>query len=261
MIGILYFVVIIIANTIGAISGMGGGVIIKPIFDLIDYHSVAAISFYSTVAVFTMSISSTLRQLARGQSINFSIVLWISLGALVGGVLGNSVFEQLLLLFDNEKDVQLIQIIITVGSLLFAFLYTRYPWRSFQLMTYSGYLSCGVILGFLASLLGIGGGPINVSLLMLMFSLPIKEATVYSIATIFFSQLAKLLTILFGSGLARYDLSVLLYIIPAAILGGLIGAALSQLLSAKKVTSIFLIVILVVLFINIYNGVHLLSLV
>ncbi len=59
MIGLIYFVVIVLANTVGAISGMGGGVLIKPILDLIGVHSVAGISFYSTVAVFTMSIVST----------------------------------------------------------------------------------------------------------------------------------------------------------------------------------------------------------
>ena len=44
-IGIVYFIVIVLANTLGAISGMGGGVIIKPVFDMIGVHSVAAISF------------------------------------------------------------------------------------------------------------------------------------------------------------------------------------------------------------------------
>ena len=44
MIGLIYFVVIVLANTVGAISGMGGGVLIKPILDLIGAHSVAGIS-------------------------------------------------------------------------------------------------------------------------------------------------------------------------------------------------------------------------
>ncbi|MCZ1638388.1 sulfite exporter TauE/SafE family protein, partial [Enterococcus faecium] len=33
MIGFIYFIVIVLANTVGAVSGMGGGVLIKPIFD------------------------------------------------------------------------------------------------------------------------------------------------------------------------------------------------------------------------------------
>ncbi|MGG5329768.1 TSUP family transporter [Enterococcus sp. AZ163] len=254
MIGILYFLVVILANTLGAISGMGGGVLIKPIFDFIGAHSVAAISFYSTVAVFTMSIVSTTRQVSSGRKFNWKIVSGVSAGAVLGGILGNVTFEVLLKLLTDEKMVQLVQIILTIMTLLFAFLYTRYEWRSFHFRSVVAYIICGLLLGFLASLLGIGGGPINVSLLMLMFALPIKEATIYSICTIFFSQLAKLITIACSTGFARYDLSMLIYIIPAAIIGGIIGAKFSNILSAKRVTFVFQLVVLIVLLINIYNG-------
>lgn len=111
-----------------------------------------------------------------------------------------------------------------------------------------------MILGFLASLLGIGGGPINVSLLILMFGFPIKEAMLYSIASILFSQLAKLITIGFSTGYIRYDLKFLIYIIPAAVIGGLLGVKLSNLFSPKKVMIIFQVIIIMVLLINIYNG-------
>lgn len=111
---------------------------------------------------------------------------------------------------------------------------------------------------FLASLLGIGGGPINVSVLMLLFSLPIKEATVYSICTIFFSQFAKLITIALTTGFGQYDLTVLWFVVPAAIIGGSLGAKLSNVLSPNKVTVVFQGVILLVLLINLYNGYRLL---
>lgn len=253
LVGIIYFIVIIIANTVGAISGMGGGVIIKPVMDLFGFHSVAAISFYSTVAVFTMSISSTLRQLESGQKVHWRIVVWVSLGSILGGIFGNLAFEALLLYFANEQSVQLLQIVLTIFTLAFAFLYTRCHWRSFTCHSFLSYFLCGLLLGFLSSLLGIGGGPINVALLMLLFSMPIKSATFYSICTIFFSQLAKLITIATGLGFERYDLSVLLYIIPAAIVGGILGAYARQLLSPEKVTYVFQSVILVVICINLYN--------
>lgn len=258
MIGILYFIVIILANTIGAVSGMGGGVIIKPIFDFIGAHNVASISFYSAVAVFTMSIVSTSRQLTSGRKFNWQIVCWVSVGAVLGGILGNTVFEAFLRWFGDQDVVQLIQVVLTVITLIFALLYAKYDWRNFHFTHVVWYFSCGLLLGFLASLLGIGGGPINVSLLMLLFSLPIKEATVYSICTIFFSQLAKLVTIAFSSGFSRYDLTMLWFVIPAAIIGGLLGANLSNMLSPKKVTLIFQGVIILVLLINLYNGYRLL---
>lgn len=254
IIGLLYFIVIVLANTVGAVSGMGGGVIIKPVLDFIGADSVASVSFYSTVAVFTMALVSTLRQLKSGMKFNWTLIGWISGGAIIGGVLGNVTFEALLNVFADESLVKLIQIVLTIVTLVFAFLYTKYDWQNFKLDNVLWYLACGLILGFLASLLGIGGGPINVSLLMLLFSMPIKEATIYSIATIFFSQLSKIVTIAFTAGFARYDLTMLAFVIPAAIVGGLLGAKASNILSPKKVTVVFQGVIILVLLINIYNG-------
>lgn len=254
MIGILYFIVIVLANTIGAVSGMGGGVIIKPVFDFIGAHDVVTISFYSATAVFTMAVVSTTRQLISGYKFSWSIIGWVSIGSVLGGFLGNIAFEFFLSLFESKDIVQLIQILLTIITLAFAFLYIKYNWRNFRFTHIIWYFICGLILGFLASLLGIGGGPINVSLLMLLFSLPIKEATVYSVCTILFSQLAKLFTIAFTTGFGRYDLTMLWFIVPAAIMGGMLGARFSNILSPEKVTIVFQNVILFVLFINFYNA-------
>lgn len=254
LIGIIYFVVIVLANTIGAVSGMGGGVLIKPILDLIGAHSVATISFYATVAIFVMSFVSTWRQVKKGSEINFHLAGYVAAGSIVGGILGNLAFELLLALFAEESSVKLIQIALTLVTLIFALLYSCFDWKHYRLKEGKWYVIAGLVLGFLASLLGIGGGPINVSLLMLLFSMPIKQATLYSITTIFFSQLAKLVTIAFATGFGRFDLSMLFYVIPAAILGGVLGSQLSNILSAKKVTLVFQSFLVVVLLINLYNG-------
>lgn len=253
-IGIIYFIVIVLANSIGAVSGMGGGVIIKPILDFMGTDSVAAVSFYSTVAVFTMSIVSTSRQIKAGIRLDWLKVFFISFGAVIGGSFGNIVFEFFLQVFTDEKNVMLIQIVVTIITLALAFWYSQYGRTSFHLEKTWVFVVCGFLLGFLASFLGIGGGPINVSLMMLLFSMPIKEATVYSIATIFFSQLAKLSGIALWSGFARFDLSMLYFVVPAAIVGGILGARLSQLLPTAYVTRIFQGVILLVLAINVWNG-------
>lgn len=256
--GFIYFVVIILANTAGAISGMGGGVIIKPVLDTLGFHSLAAISFYSSVAVFTMAIVSTLKQFRNGLSLKISVALLVSVGSVVGGVLGNTVFEELLNFFSEEKYVQLIQICLTIMTLLFAYLYTTY-WanKTLQLSNSGWYVLIGLFLGFISTLLGIGGGPINVALLMLCFGIPIKEATVYSIITIFFSQAAKLVTISQLTGFDRFDLSLLLYVISAAIIGGFVGATISGKVSSKRITQIYQVVIILVLLLNLWNGVHL----
>ena len=91
MIGLIYFVVIVLANTVGAISGMGGGVLIKPILDLIGAHSVAGISFTQQLRYSRCPLFLTVRQVSSGKSLNWQIVGWVSSGAVVGGVVGNCI--------------------------------------------------------------------------------------------------------------------------------------------------------------------------
>ncbi|MCU9613051.1 sulfite exporter TauE/SafE family protein [Caldibacillus lycopersici] len=254
-IGIIYFFVIIFANAVGSLTGMGGGVIIKPIFDAIGAHSLVAISFYSCVAVLTMSLVSTIRQWRSGGRFKGKPAIMIIIGSIFGGILGNIGFEQLLVIFSKDSTVQWIQILLTIISLIFALLYTMKGWKSLQLTGLLSYGLIGICLGFLASLLGIGGGPINVAILMFFFGIPIKKATAYSILTILFSQLSKFLTIGFTVGYVSFDLSILLAIIPAAILGALIGAKLSKILVDKAVLIAYQAIVILVIILNISNGV------
>ncbi len=51
---IIYSIIVLCATMIGAITGLGGGIIIKPAFDVVGMDTTSMISVYSTVAVFTM---------------------------------------------------------------------------------------------------------------------------------------------------------------------------------------------------------------
>ena len=116
------------------------------------------------------------------------------------------------------------------------------------------YFLVGLFLGGLATLLGIGGGPINVTLLMVLFSIPIKEATVYSIITIFFSQCSRLITIGLSTGYGGFDLSLLYWVISAAVIGGGLGGKLSGIFSDTLVMKIFKVVVISVIILNLWNG-------
>lgn len=249
---LIYFIVIILANTIGSISGMGGGVIIKPIFDYIAFDSVMTTSFYSSVAVFVMSIVSTIRQVQAGHKIDFVIIFNLALGSIIGGYLGSLSFDYLLSL-SGPQNSQLVQIILTIVVLIFSILSTKNIFKQYFLRKIYWYYSAGIILGFLSSFLGIGGGPINVAVFIIFFGIPIKIATVYSITTILFSQFSKIFSLLIFSNFNDYNYRVLIYIICAGALGGLLGAKFSSVLSENKVSFIFQIVVLLVLFLNFYN--------
>ena len=65
MVLILYGFVVFLATLLGSFVGLGGGVIIKPVLDVINAHSLTEISFFSSCAVFAMSITSTTRHTLR----------------------------------------------------------------------------------------------------------------------------------------------------------------------------------------------------
>ena len=50
---LLYPIIVFLETALGTTSGVGGGAIIKPVFDLIGIDNVTVIGIYSTIAVFS----------------------------------------------------------------------------------------------------------------------------------------------------------------------------------------------------------------
>lgn len=111
----------------------------------------------------------------------------------------------------------------------------------------------GLILGALASFLGIGGGPINVAIFALLFSMNTKDAARNSIILIFFSQGAKILSIALTTGFSSYNLKVMPYMIVGGVLGGFLGYKLNKSVSDKFITRLFNMVLIFIILVNIYN--------
>ena len=59
----LYFLIAIGATTVGSLTGMGGGVIIKPVMDVMGAYDAATIGVLSSITVFSMSVVSIGKQM------------------------------------------------------------------------------------------------------------------------------------------------------------------------------------------------------
>ena len=123
----------------------------------------------------------------------------------------------------------------------------------FQVKNKLGILLAGMVLGLIASFIGIGGGPLNIALLVFFFSMDARNASVNSIYIIFFSQLSSLILVGITTGFSSYNLSMLWYMIIGGSLGGLIGSSLVQKLKNKSIELIFNVVILMMIPVNFYN--------
>lgn len=255
MITIIYAIIILCATLLGAFVGLGGGVIIKPLLDLIGKDSVAVVNFISSVAVFSMSISSTIKHIKAKTKIDFKLIIALSAGAVIGGYLGSALFNYLLGILDNEMLKGLQGIIL--GTLLLAsVIYVNIKnAKSFKVKNPVGIAFVGLGLGFLSSFLGVGGGPINVAFLVLFFSMTIKESAVYSVGVIFFSQLSKLSSMAISSSIPAVSPITLIVAVACAVLGGIIGARLNKKGNEKVIRVIFTIVVATLSAVNFYNAI------
>jgi len=252
---IVYFIIAIGATTVGAITGMGGGVIIKPLLDVLQDYDVSTIGVLSSIAVFTMSLVSVGKQIVQKAQIPYQIILPIAFGSVAGGFMGQKMLEGAVRLIPDNGAVVIMQNTILGILILGVFIYMRYKERipSRGLSGVVPSILTGLILGILSSFLGIGGGPFNVALIMYLFSFDIKSATVCSIITILFAQVSKLSLITLTTGFSIFDLSMLPAILVGAVAGGYIGTLVKKAMPDKKVELCFNIVQLLVLAIALFN--------
>lgn len=250
---IVYCLVTLIATTIGALSGLGGGVIIKPVFDFIGFHDVSMINFLSAVAVFAMALSSTYQQVRAKTKIDTKFVLFIATGSILGGLIGGKCFDVLLLQLGEAtaKGLQSLILGLFIGGVI---IYLNGNYRSYQFKHPMIVFLIGLLLGSVASFLGVGGGPINVAFITFFFSMDLKATAVYSIAVILFSQGTKLFSIYHATAFLPFDLRYLWFIVPTAILGGVLGAKFNRFFTETKIKRIFISTAYFLLFINFFNA-------
>lgn len=85
---IFYSIICFMATSLGAISGIGEGVFIKPIFDPSTSLTVSQISFLSSCSVLAMSIVTLLSSRGGEAKIDFKITTPLAIGSAFGGVRG-----------------------------------------------------------------------------------------------------------------------------------------------------------------------------
>lgn len=84
---LFYLAVSFLASIAGAICGIGGGVIIKPVLDLFSLDSVATISFLSGCTVLSMSCYSVGKSMLAGEkAVEMKTGTPLAVGAAIGGV-------------------------------------------------------------------------------------------------------------------------------------------------------------------------------
>ena len=255
---ILFFVVAFLSSIVGAICGIGGGVVIKPVLDMLQMGAPATINFLSGCTVLSMSLYSVSKALRAGDSkVEMSTGTPLALGAAAGGVVGKEMFSAVKAFFNGSPMVGGVQAItlgiITLGTLLYTVNKSRIRTRAT-----SNKLVClviGLLLGIMSSFLGIGGGPINLVVLGYFFGMDTKTAAANSLYIILFSQMASLIATLI-SGVPEFRIPALILMVAGGIGGGIVGRKLNQKMDNRAVDKLFIGLMVLIVGICVYNTVR-----
>lgn len=256
MIYIIFFVVCFGASIVGAICGIGGGVIIKPVLDAVGVMDVSAISFLSGCTVLSMTTYSVAKSKISGEkTVELQIGIPLALGAAAGGVFGKWLFTLVKSMSEEPDRVGAIQafclMLVTVGTLVYTL--NKHRIHTYRIENAQVCVVIGIFLGILSSFLGIGGGPINLVVLYFFFSMATKTAAEYSLYIIFFSQLASLFSTLLTGTVPEFSAGILLLMAAGGIAGGICGRALNKRLNERAVDALFIGLMVVMILINVYN--------
>lgn len=252
---LIYFLLALFATTVGSLTGMGGGVIIKPLMDVLGDYNVQTIGVISSITVFSMALVSVAKQIKAKTKIPFKTAIPLAIGSVAGGFIGEKLLDFIIDALNADSVATVIQNIVLAVLILCVFLYMKNKSKINGKNLEGAFVSLavGIFLGICSSFLGIGGGPINVALIIYLFSVNTKTATICSLVTILFAQISKLTTVALTMGFSGFDLSVAPVMIIGAVLGGFIGASFNKKCSEKTVEKAFNCVQLLVLAITIFN--------
>lgn len=254
---LLFFAVSFLASIVGAICGIGGGVIIKPVLDLFGWAGVSTISFLSGCTVLSMSLYSVGRSVLAGEkSVDLHTGTPLAAGAAVGGVVGKQMFTAVRAASSDPNRVGGVQAVCLALITFLVLVYVGNKSRIHTRKIRSPFccLLIGLVLGIMSSFLGIGGGPINLAVLYFFFSMDSKTAAANSLYIILFSQITSLLATLLTRTVPDFTGHTLLLMVLGGIGGGMVGRAVNKRMDNRMVDRLFTVLLVVIIAISLCNA-------
>ena len=255
---LLFLLIPLLASTIGSIVGAGGGVIIKPVLDMLG---VMPLSFCSGCAVLSMSVASLIRGRNDDVKLDLKVSTSLATGAVFGGIIGKDLLELTANAFETESMLGAMQSILLAVTMVIVIIYIciKSKVRSMNIKNALVSVVIGLLLGAISSYVGIGGGPLNVAVLLFFFGMDAKTAAKNSIFIIVFSQLASIFMCLFTHTVPEFSWFYLILMSVGGILGAMLGNWISKRIDNRAVEFLLKLLTLFVAIISVINAINYLN--
>ncbi|WP_342274784.1 sulfite exporter TauE/SafE family protein [Spiroplasma endosymbiont of Cantharis lateralis] len=199
-------IIVLLISILGSISGVGGGVLYVPLFLVFLNDELNEIKYISTFLVFLGSFMNVAIEIVK-KRLNYKILLvgvvFSTISILIGNVISKSI---------NSDAVIKIIVAVTLIIVTFMLIYSEYFLKvkdntqkqyklnkNFYIINNEGDKINIILLslisfigGIITSLTGMGGGPIIMPLLIIIFSLEISSAAPISHSLIMVSSFISL---------------------------------------------------------------------
>ncbi len=256
------FLISLVAGFIGAMSGMGGGVVLVPALTLLGLdikHSIA-VSIVSVIATSSGAASAYVRD----RLTNLKVGMFLEMFTIVGAITGASIT-----VISSTRPLYVVFGIVLLGSWLTLFLRRHESWKpvahqdafsrwlelegsyydqpTHRTIRYRGvraYFGGPLMFGagLIAGLLGIGAGALKVLIHDLVMGLPAKVSTTTSNLIIGVTALAGT-SVYLAAGLIDPGLAA--PVILGVVIGALLGTRLLVRLTNRRIRLFFLVVLAV----------------
>lgn len=251
------------ASVVGSVCGIGGGIIIKPVLDVVSGLDVSTVNFLSGCTVLSMTAYSVARSASSGNgSLDLSRDTPLALGAAVGGLLGRWLFDVVRAGMVTPGAAGAVQaallLVVTAASLVYTLVEGRVATR--EVAGVAPCIAIGLGLGACSSFLGIGGGPLNLVVLSFFFSLDTKRAAASSLYIIFFSQAVSTVVSLVAQDLSAVAPFTVVLMAACGIAGGAVGRRINARVDDRVVRWLFVALMVAIMGIDAANFVRFSSL-